>query len=171
MKRLSPFYPVPLPPELPELPSASFTAAAGEYAMRVREFYDRRAHWHRRFYRATGVIVIFTGAALPVLVAPTYPGKQIVVSLAGTLVAALTGLRAFYRWDESWVVMRTTERAVTEAYWHWRTQLDGDHRDGANAETHRAATQALLKRLGELQLHEADIYFKDLSFPAGHRTD
>ncbi|HZP54790.1 DUF4231 domain-containing protein [Actinocrinis sp.] len=170
MKRLSPFYPVPLPPEPSELPPSGFTAAAGEYAMRVREFYDRRAHWHRRFYRVTGVVVIFIGASLPVLVAPTYPGKQIVVSVAGTIVAALTGLRAFYRWDESWVVMRTTERAVTEAYWHWRAQLDGDCSNGA-AETHRAATQALLARLGELQLREADTYFKDLSFPAGHRTD
>jgi hypothetical protein len=170
VKRLSPFYPVPLPPEPSELPPSGFTAAAGEYAMRVREFYDRRAHWHRRFYRATGVIVIFIGAALPVLVAPTYPGKQIVVSLAGTIVAALTGLRAFYRWDESWVVMRTTERAVTEAYWNWRAQLDGDCANGA-AETHRAATQALLARLGELQLREADSYFKDLSFPASHRSD
>ena len=170
MKRLSPFYPVPLPPDLFEQPPSGFTAAVGEYAMRVREFYDKRAHWHRRFYRATGVIVIFIGAALPVLVAPTYPGKQIIVSLAGTLVAALTGLRAFYRWDESWVVMRTTERAVTEAYWQWRAQLDAA-RDTAAAEAHRAATQVLLARLGELQLREADTYFKDLSYPAGHRGD
>lgn len=170
MKRLSPFYPVPLPPDPPDLPATGFTAAVGDYALRVRDFYDRRAHWHRRFYRATGVIVIMIGAALPVLVAPTYPGKQITVSLAGTIVAALTGLRAFYRWDDSWVVMRTTERAVTEAYWQWRAQLDGDLGDAA-ADTRAAATQALLARLGELQLRESESYFKDLYFPAGHRPD
>ncbi len=172
MKRPSTFYPAPFPRELPELPPPDFITAVGEYAIQVREFYDRRAHWHRRLYRTSGIVVIVIGAALPVLAALSYPGKSLTVSLAGVVVAALTGLRAFYRWDQSWVVMRTTERAVTEAYLRWRVQLDGDHGDPALLDRRKAATQELLTRLGELRLTEADAYFRDLSFPAsGHRAD
>jgi hypothetical protein len=160
VKRPAAFYPVPFPYDLPappDAPGSGFVAAVGDYAIRVRDYYDRRAHWHRRLYRATGIVVILVGAALPLLAAPVYPGKQLAVSLAGTLVAALTGLRAFYRWDQSWIVMRTTERAVAAAYWRWRTQIDSACGDtSVEHDVRRAATEALLERLGELQLHEAD---------------
>lgn len=40
------------------------------------------------------------------------------VSAAGVSVAVLTGLHAFYRWDQSWVLLRNTERTITAEYWN-----------------------------------------------------
>jgi hypothetical protein len=166
------FYPVPFPQALPDHPDPGLAAEVDDYARKLMEFYDRRAHWHRRLYRATGVSVILIGAALPLMAAPSYPGKQIIVSLAGTVVAALTALRAFYRWDQSWILLRTTEMALTDAYWQWRAQIDGALRSEASGgqDARHAVTEAFLVRLTELRQREADSYFKDLSFPApAHR--
>jgi hypothetical protein len=63
----------------------------------LRSFYDVRADWHRRCDRLSGILVILTAASLPVLTSLEYPGKSLTISLVGMLVAALTGLRAFYR--------------------------------------------------------------------------
>ena len=87
MKRWRPLFEVPLPRSLPDPASPGLAAAVNEYAIVLRDFYDSRANWHRRLYRATGIFVILVGAALPVLAALDYPGKQLTNSLSGTMVA------------------------------------------------------------------------------------
>jgi hypothetical protein len=55
---------------------------------------------------------LLVGAGLPVLTNLDYPGKATVISLAGMVIAVFTGLHAFYRWDQSWILLRNTEGAV-----------------------------------------------------------
>src|SRR4051812_40852666 len=94
------------PPRLTDLPdpaAVGLPAVAEAYVLRVREFYDARAWWNRRLYRLSGVLVILVGAMLPLLSTLEYSYKDLTVSLAGVVVAMMTSLRAFYRWDQSWV--------------------------------------------------------------------
>lgn len=143
-------------------------ATADAYGAWLRSFYDVRARWHRRFYRASGVAVIFVGATLPVLTSLEYPGKSWLISLAGVLVAGLTGLRAFYRWDSSWILLRNTEMAVTATYLEWKAG-PGNFPVTDDAEMkplQEKAAAAFIDRLGDLRQREAAAYFKDMAFPA-----
>jgi hypothetical protein len=152
------------PPSYKELPSPTaedFPAFAEAYTLRIRAFYDSRARWHRRFYRLSGIIVIITGATLPVLATSDYSHKDFVVSCAGVLVAAVTALRAFYRWDQGWVLLRQTEFAINETYWDWK----GSVQDPPD----RKAASELLRKIQELRRREAETFFKDLTFPEHHK--
>jgi hypothetical protein len=148
------------PPSLKKLPDPAedFPGFAEAYALRVRAFYDSRAKWHRRFYRLSGVIVILSGVSLPVLASTSYTHKNFVVSCAGALVAALTALRAFYRWDQGWVLLRQTELAITKTYSEWKGAL----RDQPGP----TEARNLLIEIAEIRHGEAEAFFKDLTFPS-----
>ena len=130
--------------------------------LRLRQIYDLRATWHRRLYRFSGILVILAGAGLPLLVTVDYAGKDLVVAITGVLVALVTALRAFYRWDQSWILLRKTEMAITSALWEWRGRRSGDD---------RAAAVELLTCVDDIRKYEAESFFKDLAFPAQKSVD
>jgi hypothetical protein len=150
------------PAALPDLDAQGLVDAADRYARRLQAFYNTRAIWHRRFYRLGGAVVILTGAGLPLLATLDYAGKALVVSLAGTALSVLSGLHAFYRWDQSWVLLRRTEHKITSAYWEWRTALpsDGD----ADGESTRL-TREFLGTLAVIRVDEARSFFDKLPSP------
>ncbi|SFR06796.1 Protein of unknown function [Lentzea waywayandensis] len=142
-------------------------ATADAYGTWLRSFYDVRARWHRLFYRLSGTLVILVGAALPVLTSLDYPGKAVTISLAGVAVAGLTGLRAFYRWDQSWILLRNSEMAVTAAYLEWKT-TPGNFpaaEDVSQRVVQEKAASAFIDKLGDLRQREATVFFKDMAFP------
>jgi uncharacterized protein DUF4231 len=152
----------PVRVDLPADDANDFPAAAESYALRLRRVYDLRATWHRRLYRFSGIVVILAGAGLPLLVSLDYPAKDGAVSTAGVLVAVVTALRAFYRWDQSWILLRKTETAITSALWAWRARAPGTD--------HEAATE-LVRRVFDIRAFEAESFFKDLAFPAQKSLD
>ncbi|WP_186768066.1 DUF4231 domain-containing protein [Streptomyces qinzhouensis] len=93
-----------------------FATSVEVYVRELIDFYDRRAHRNRRFYRASGVVTILSAAALPLLTILDLPYKNVVISGVGCLVAISTALKEFYRWDTSWVLLRQTETDLTRAY-------------------------------------------------------
>jgi uncharacterized protein DUF4231 len=158
----------PFPTELPDGGAKGLMGAANEYALRLRAFYNARAIWHRRFYRLSGMLVILAGAGLPVLANLDYPGKSTVVSLAGMAVAVLTALHAFYRWDQSWILLRHTEGALTAAYWAWRLDVPVD--TPADDKDAIVRTKAFLALLAQIRDEESLTFFKGITFPAATTT-
>lgn len=130
--------------------------------LRLRRVYDLRATWHRRLYRFSGIVVILAGAGLPLLVSVDYAGKDTAIAATGVLVAVITGLRAFYRWDQSWILLRKTEIAITSALWSWRSRESG---------TDREAAVELIRQVYEIRRFEAESFFKDLAFPVRGTAD
>jgi hypothetical protein len=152
--------------EMPDLNSAGFLAAIETYARHLRAIYSARANWHRRLYRLSGILVILVGSGLPMLISLDYAGKTAIVSTAGMLVAVATGLRSFYRWDQSWVLLRSTEMAITEALLDWHTRkgtLGAD--DDTPAEEQREIARQFAQKLTDIRMNEARSYFKDMWFP------
>jgi hypothetical protein len=153
----------PFSSALPDVAEKGLIAAVDEYVLRIRAFYNARASWHRRFYRLSGILVILIGSALPLLANAEFDGQPFAISAAGVAVAVLTGLHTFYRWDQSWVLLRNTERTITTEYWKWRTTLAAEnHLSDAEVV---AATQAFLSTLSDIRGEEAQVFFQDLSFP------
>jgi hypothetical protein len=138
-------YRIPLPPPVTDPSSPAYLADAEGYARQVRAAYDKRANSHRLYYRASGISVIVAGASLPLLTTLNYPQKSLAISLVGVFVSAVTALRAFYRWDHMWALLRVTEFLVTKAYWEWRSRV-GDRPDSA-ADTTASGSQEATDRL------------------------
>lgn len=164
------YHRVPLPPPVTGSDSLAYAADAENYVRRIRENYDARANGHRRYYRASGILVIVAGASLPILTTLDYEGKELAVSLIGVLVSVVTALRAFYRWDQIWALLRVTEFSVSQAYWEWRRSIDGrlDATDAVITDKNREATALLLEKVAEIRSNEAISFFKDLPFPQKH---
>jgi hypothetical protein len=159
----------PFPARLPDPAAMGYPQAVEAYLERLRTFYNERASWHRRFYRFAGITVILIGATLPLLASLTYPHKDLVLSILGVAVAGFTALRAFYRWDQSWVLLRNTEMAITSAWWDYHAKVSAiPPGDGVDQHTQRCAAAALLAQLLlDIRKQEAEFFFKDLKFPAG----
>lgn len=159
----------PYPEVLPDPDQlGGYPKAVETYLFRLRSFYHARAVWHRRFFRFSGIMVVLIGAFLPLVTTMSYAGKDLVVSLMGVVVAALTALRAFYRWDQSWILLRGTERTITGAWWGYQARVTAITSDGDDAAYERhAAARELAAMLVDVRQEEADFYFKDLRFPSG----
>jgi hypothetical protein len=149
-------YRIPLPPPVTDPSSPAYLADAEGYARQVRDAYDKRANSHRIYYRASGISVIVAGASLPLLTTLNYPQKSLAISLVGVFVSAVTALRAFYRWDHMWALLRVTEFLVTKAYWEWRSGV-GD-RPGS-----QEATNRLLSKIECIRKNEATKFFTEVT--------
>jgi hypothetical protein len=158
----------PFPNRLPDPGSAGFAEAVESYLLRLRSFYNSRAIWHRRFYRLSGILVILVGATLPLAASLDYAGKELLVSLLGVAVVVITALRAFYRWDQSWILLRGTEMAITTAWWDYCAALD-EAAEGADEQARlagrRDAARTLIRALNEIRRRESESFFRDISFP------
>lgn len=150
---------------LPDAEASEFPQGVESYVLRLRRHYDFRAIWHRRFYRASGILVIVVGAALPLLVSLDYAAKSVVVSVSGVLIAAVTALRTFYRWDQSWMALRNAETAITRVWWDYQGKVGQDGADRS------ALALELVRQVFEIRRAEAESYFDELAFPAGRGVD
>ncbi len=133
-----------------------FVDQAEKYVLRVRASYDFRAMWHRRFHRLSGVLLIVLGGTLPLLASSGLAHRDAVIAAVGFVVATVTALRGFYRWDAGWVLLRETEFEVTKRYLDWKAQqveMSDAHR--LQRETHR-----LLNDLIAIRKNEAQSFFK-----------
>jgi hypothetical protein len=158
---------VPALEEFLDVPDGELDAAVESYVQRLRHFYDARARWHRRGYRTSGIVVIVTGAMLPVLATSHFPHKELVLSLTGVIVSAVTALRSFYRFDQSWVLLRGTEIAISDAYLKWklaRRRAAGVSGSPDPAEG-SADTRALIDMIMRIRREEAESFFNELQTP------
>lgn len=146
------------PTPLWQNPPDGSPASIEQYATEVIAFYDVRARWHRRLYRTSAMLIILAGASLPLLTTLDFPGQEGTVAGVGFLVAVTTALRALYRWDTSWVLLRDTEIELTEAYLAWKVgQSDAD----APTDPARSA-RGLLERIMQIRRLESSEFFKSL---------
>jgi hypothetical protein len=68
------------------------------------EWYRKRSPHKRLYYRASGLLIIVLGIALPILAVfgKDLEYKDLWVSVLAGLIALLTGLNSFFRWDVAW---------------------------------------------------------------------
>jgi hypothetical protein len=145
--------------------SEDYVNQAEAYFLRVRNFYDCRARWHRRFHRLSGVLIIVLGGLLPLLAGGAFPHKDVFIAIIGFVVATITALRGFYRWDSGWVLLRETEFLLTKRYLAWKAQQVTP----SDQNTLWEETKKLLQDLIAIREDEARSFFKDLPLPGQAR--
>lgn len=149
------------PDTFPEL--RKFVASS---VFQLRDHYDWRAKWHRRFFRSTGILVIVASSSLPLLVSADYPVKEATLSSVGVLIAVLTGMRAFYRWDQNWALLRRTHFELAQLCTQWELDLAqaAELAEAGNAAAYEA-TRKLVEGVNSIRSRETESYFREIEFP------
>ncbi|MFD4761178.1 DUF4231 domain-containing protein [Streptomyces sp. NPDC058439] len=140
-------------------------SAVERYAQQLRYFYDVRARWHRRGHRLSGIAVIITGALLPLLATSQFAHKELILSLVGVSISAVTALRSFYRFDQSWILLRNTEIAISHAYLKWKIARLGAAGEPYSPEHRETDTRALIDVIMGIRRDEAESFFNELPTP------
>ncbi|MFF2330920.1 MULTISPECIES: DUF4231 domain-containing protein [unclassified Streptomyces] len=135
------------------------------YVQELRHFYDARARWHRRGHRFSGIVVIIIGALLPLLATSQFAHKELVLSLVGVTISTVTALRSFYRFDQSWILLRNTEIAISHAYLKWKLARHGSADEPYSPERREADTRALIDMIMGIRRDEAESFFNELPTP------
>ena len=134
----------------------------------TRRWYKQHARPQMLQFRVSGVLLILLSVSVPFIAAQTAPWKDTVVSLATLLIAALTGLSAFFRWEYAWQSYRRTQYALDRLLNMWELRIvEARHQ----ADPQRAiamaiqATEQLLQEAATITSAEKLEYFKRVQAP------
>src|SRR6202171_4165308 len=86
-----------------------FLSVLEEMAHIKDDFVIRQLHWYKvhartpmLFFRVSGVLIILLSVSLPFLTTLEGLWKTIALPVISLLIAGLTGLNSFFRWESSW---------------------------------------------------------------------
>jgi Protein of unknown function (DUF4231) len=136
--------------------------------MSTRDWYQKNAIWPRRFFRSAGVTVILLSLLIPLLASLSYQGKDLVLSVVAFLIAALTGLNSFFKWEDTWHSRRQTEFTLSHMLAVWRLKMVHalNEPDPAKAkELAISATQQLLDEMHVATGGETKEFFSKVVWP------
>jgi hypothetical protein len=113
-------------------------------------------------------MVIILSVSIPLLASVPYYGKELVLSIVAILIAALTGLNSFFKWEYAWRSRRQTEFALSHLLAVWRLQMlqTLDEPDSAKARALAiSATQQLLDEAHVAAGEETKEFFSKVGWP------
>lgn len=122
----------------------------------------------RVWFRVSGVVVIVLSISLPFLTTLRFSGQDAVVSLVALCIAAVSGLRGFFRWEEQWHLYRRQDLALTALLARWEINMIKALRStGAdNQQTAaEAATDEVLRDAQSIGLGELNEFFEGVAWP------
>lgn len=132
------------------------------------EWYRTHARGPRLLFRTAGTVVILASISLPLLATLDYDQKGLVLSLFSILIAALTGLNAFFGWEQSWRSRRQTEFALKQALFEWKLKM-AVAREESDPATRRhryaEATEELLSQANTIVGAETKEFFGRMKWP------
>lgn len=139
------------------------------------EFVVRQLNWyttHRRtpmlLFRVSGVLVILLSVSLPFLATLEGLGKTIVLPVIALLIAGLTGLNSFFRWQSDWKGYRQTQLTLEYLLTIWELQIaEARHQVDVQKGIDIAlqATKQLINTTRTTTSAQAEEYFKRVQIP------
>jgi hypothetical protein len=139
------------------------TRIKDEFVMRQLHWYKVNARTPMFLFRVSGVIVILLSVSLPFLTTLEGLWKTIVLPVVSLLIAGLTGLNSFFRWESSWKGYRQTHLTLEYLLTMWELQIaearcQVDAQKGIDIALQ--ATEQLINATRTTISAEADDYFK-----------
>jgi hypothetical protein len=133
-----------------------------------RDRCDKLATINRNWYRRTGVILITLTVSLPVLAILSFPYKVATLTASSLVIALITGLRSFYRWEEKWALFRVQQFTLAYLIVEWEMDLlqlvNRKDRDGALEEAQRKTVE-LIERTRDAMKYEMHAFFNTTGSP------
>ena len=134
----------------------------------ARQYYEKRARRPRNAFRVSGVAVILLSLSIPFIASLQFPGKDILLSAFAVLIAIVTSLGSFYKWEHTWRSYRQAESALGHLLSLWDFRIieatqETDIRKGM--EKIIAATQLLLEEAHRVTSTETEEFFSKVEWP------
>jgi Na+/melibiose symporter-like transporter len=141
-------------------------AAVGEIENLSMKYRDR-ARLHKLWFWASGALIILLSATLPFLAGLDFDGKEKTIGVIAVIIAALTGFRSFFHWDQSWSLLRQTDFELTELIRNWRLDKEAALREPESQQANALdeITRKFLADAQRLRRAESVAFFGRLTFP------
>ena len=163
--------------ELEKTPFFAGSEVKGSLSSMI-SYYQSRTPRKRIWFRTTGILVILLSAALPVLAAfgerlVGNTAKDIIVAVVAAIIALLSGLNTFFRWDATWhgYTQSLFELYRIRAEWESSRAAAITNRDLAVGlkSLQEAQARAISEAYTVAQSEMAE-YFSRQSFPSGKQS-
>ncbi len=102
---------------------AELTHIKDEFVVRQLHWYETRARTPMLLFRISGALVILLSVSLPFLTTLGGFWKTIVLPVISLLIAGLTGLNSFFRWESAWKGYRQTHLTLEYLLTGWELQI------------------------------------------------
>src|SRR5581483_8073077 len=103
-----------------------FLSVLEEFARIKNEFVVRQLNWYKAhartpmlLFRASGILVILLSVSLPFLTTLDGLWKTVVLPVISLLIAGLTGMNSFFRWEGAWKGYRQTRLTLEYLLAEW----------------------------------------------------
>jgi Protein of unknown function (DUF4231) len=88
------------------------------------KWHSEKAHHNKRRFRMYEVIVIFAGAVIPIVnIVDLEPTTRIISSILGGLVAIVTGISQLEKYQENWILYRTTSELLKKEKYYYENEV------------------------------------------------
>lgn len=138
----------------------------------ARQYYAKRAKWPKNAFRFCGVAVILLSLSIPFIASLRFPIKDILLSAFAVLIAIITSLGSFYKWENTWRSYRQTESTLGHllSLWEFRIIEAAQEMDTKKAaEKIIDATQQLLEEANKVTSTETQEFFSKVEWPRGEK--
>jgi hypothetical protein len=132
---------------------------------RQAKWYRSRTTWPRILFRLSGMLVIVGSLSLPVLAASSVRGRDELLGIISLVVASLTSLGAFFRWDSTWRSRARTAQTLEGLIARWELRLMAYELGSLNREEFLRSTEELVEESYRIVGAETDQFFSAVKFP------
>jgi hypothetical protein len=135
----------------------------------AREYYIKRAGWPKKAFRISGVAIILLSLSIPFIAALQFAGKDMLLSAFAVMIAVITSLGSFYKWEDTWKSHRQAEIALGRLLLLWDFNIIEAKREAdtsKGAEKIIAATQQLLESAHKVTNAETEEFFSKIEWPS-----
>ena len=135
----------------------------------ARRYYIKRANRPKNAFRISGIAVILLSLSIPFIASLQFTGKDILLSAFAVLIAIVTSLGSFYKWEQTWRSYRQAETALGHLLSLWDFRIieatqETDTKEGM--EKIIVATQQLLEAAHKVTSAETEEFFSKIEWPA-----
>lgn len=145
------------------------TAIKDKYIVEHKlQWYEKHLRWPKILFRISGALVIILSVSIPFLTILDGFWKTTVLPLVALVIAALTGLNAFFRWEGDWKRDLQAHIALEHMLSIWEVQIteakqEPDVQKGIAKVVQ--ATKQLLDNAKDITATETEEAFKLVQFP------
>ncbi|GHO89216.1 DUF4231 domain-containing protein [Dictyobacter formicarum] len=138
------------------------------YASRQLQWYRERAPKAKNYFRISSALIIIFSVSIPFLATLDGLWRITVLPIVALLIAGLTGLNAFFRWEDSWKGYMHAQLTLEHLLWMWELKIseakhEMDPQKGIEIALH--ATEQLINETQGAIHAEAEEYFKLVQVP------
>ena len=139
-----------------------------ENVVEARQYYLKRAARPKNAFRVSGVAIILLSLSIPFIASLQFAGKDMLLSAFAVLIAVITSLGSFYKWEQTWRSYRQAESALGHLLSLWEFSIiEATHETDTSkgAEKIIAATRQLLEAAHKVTSTETEEFFSKVEWP------